>query len=584
MTVTPDQCVIEIMTHKVTCVGENTSLSEAAHILSDQGIRHLIVIDEDERLCGVFSDRDLMKHTVHQMSRHLDPASVPVKAVMVSSPLTVNPLTTITSAAYLLAKNKFGCLPVIADDKTVLGIISVVDVLRYFSVGGKHPYDGNDSEQQHDTENELTQLVNDFELAKEVYESHAKNLTDLVQELDISKSQTEELLKSKSKLLSHISHEIRTPLTAILGYSELLTDAELDQDSASHVETISRNGRYLLEIVNDVLDLTKIDAQKMEIERTEISPASIVKDVLSTLLVKAEEKGISLIAKSHGPIPDFIESDPTRLKQILMNLVGNAVKFTEHGFVLVSIQYPCIEGDPGRIAFEIQDTGIGISRNKIEKLFQPFTQVDDSSARKSIGSGLGLSISQKLAEMLGGSITVESELGEGAIFRLTMEVGDHKKIELIDPPFDHACDLSESHYHHASDYSGDGKPLKVLVGDDNPDVQKLLVFFLDKLNTQVTVVDNGLQVYRLAEAAWHRHEPFDVILLDMEIPILNGYQTTSKLRDIGYTGQIVACVAHHDEEERKNSYSAGCDIVLSKPISSEMLYSSLATPVVCLLE
>jgi len=161
MTVTSDRCVVEIMTHNVTCVGEDTSLSEAAHVLSDRGIRHLVVTDKNDRLTGVFSDRDLIRHTVHQMSHGLDPDGVPVKTVMAKSPLTVNPLTTIASAAYLLAQNKFGCLPVVADDHTVLGIVSVVDVLRYISVGGKSRNSRNKTKQQHNIDEELVQIVNE---------------------------------------------------------------------------------------------------------------------------------------------------------------------------------------------------------------------------------------------------------------------------------------------------------------------------------------------------------------------------------------------------------------------------------------
>ncbi len=230
-------------------------------------------------------------------------------------------------------------------------------------------------------------------------------------------------LTSKSEFLANMSHEIRTPMTAITGYADLLLEPELDAGTrTSYVQTIRRNGEHLLAIINDILDLSKVEAGKMSTERVSVSPAQLVTDVISLLRVRAHERELSLEVAFQTPVPQAIESDPTRLRQILMNLVSNAIKFTERGGVRIGVRCEG-EGPRHTLRFHVSDTGIGMTSEQQARLFQPFTQADSSTTRRFGGTGLGLVVCQRLAAMLGGVIEVQSEAGLGSTFTLSLEVG-----------------------------------------------------------------------------------------------------------------------------------------------------------------
>ncbi|MGB2987214.1 MAG: response regulator [Phycisphaerae bacterium] len=352
---------------------------------------------------------------------------------------------------------------------------------------------------------------------------------DTIQEmnskLEESKRAAEAGSLSKGEFLANMSHEIRTPMTAILGFAESLTDRNLSEsERLMAIDTIRRNGEYLLQIINDILDLSKIEAGRLDIEQIACSPRRVVEDAVSLMRVRADSKGLTFEVKYAGPIPETIRTDPARLRQILLNLVGNAIKFTETGSLRLVARF--IEGQKGQrsyLQFEVIDTDLGMTPEQIVKLFQPFTQADTSTTRRFGGTGLGLTVSKRLAEMFGGDITVESEPGVGSKFTVTIGT------ESVD-------DMAMS----------------------------------DRL-VEVTIAENGQVAVEKALAALNEGEPFDVILMDMQMPVLDGYEATKLLRSRNYTGPIIALTAHAMAGDREKCIRAGCDDYAAKPLNRAAL-------------
>ncbi|MHB1034425.1 MAG: ATP-binding protein [Pirellulales bacterium] len=383
--------------------------------------------------------------------------------------------------------------------------------------------------------------------------------------------------RAKSEFLANMSHEIRTPMTAILGFTENLLDPHLsDADRHAAVDTIRRNGNHLLQLINNILDLSKIEAGKLQTEHVWFSPLQLVEQVRELLKVRAEDKGLSLAIQYEGALPERIESDPTRLRQVLINLLGNAVKFTETGGVRLVVAMAKDAGGNPLLQFDVIDTGIGMDAEQVASLFQPFAQADTSTTRKFGGSGLGLAICKRLTELLGGDISVESKPGKGSRFRATVAVGSLEGVRWIDRPAE-AVRLGTR---------GDWKPVavptavrldcSVLLAEDAPDNQRLIGFVLKKAGAQVTVVENGQLACETAAAAWKAGQPFDVILMDMQMPVLDGYAAAHRLRDEGYPGAIVALTAHAMAEDREKCLAAGCDDYITKPIDHKALVAAVA--------
>ncbi len=384
--------------------------------------------------------------------------------------------------------------------------------------------------------------------------------------------QAQAACQSKSEFLANMSHEIRTPMTAILGFAETLL-GELDEDDASSVrrhavETIQRNGEHLLSLINDVLDLSKIEAGRIDMNTTPCSPAMLLADVRALMRLRAEEKRLSLTIEYDGPIPQQIQTDPLRLRQILINLIGNAIKFTESGGVRI---IACLMYEPDqttRLRFDIADSGIGIAEGQIARLFQPFTQADSSTTREFGGTGLGLTISKRFAEMLGGGITVTSAPGKGSVFTLTIETGPLDGVALIEGPAHDS--LLEGRFAAppvGPSASGDVRlDCRILLAEDSPDIQRLVGLVLEKAGARVTVVGNGRLAVDAGLAAKESGRPFDVILMDMQMPVVDGYLAARELRQHGYTGVIIALTAHAMTEDRQKCLDAGCDDYATKPI------------------
>jgi len=412
------------------------------------------------------------------------------------------------------------------------------------------------------------------DLARDV-NSMVQALNAAQQALTAAKEEAEAATMSKSQFLANMSHEIRTPMTAILGYSELLLDPQHDQrERVGAVQCIRRNGEHLLHLINDILDISKIEAGRFTVENIACSPCRIVADASSLMRGLALAKGLQFAVRYEGKIPETIHSDPTRLRQILLNLLGNAVKFTERGSVQLNIKMEQRGPAEAFLVFEVIDTGIGLSKAQMDRLFQPFAQADDSHARRFGGTGLGLVISRRLAAMLHGELSLRSEEGKGSTFTVTIGCGSLDGVRLLDSP------------HEIEDASGFTLPVaitsgqslagvRVLVAEDGPDNQRLLKHHLTKASAEVTLASDGRQTIMEAKRSVDDGRPFDVILMDMQMPLTDGYAATRTLRAMNYDRPIIALTAHAMPGDREKCIAAGCDDYLTKPIDRALLLETV---------
>jgi len=386
---------------------------------------------------------------------------------------------------------------------------------------------------------------------------------------------------AKSEFVANMSHEIRSPMTAILGFAENLLDPDLTEaEKINAISIIRRNGEHLLTVINDILDLSKIEASKLDIEQLECSPCRILADVIALMRPRAETKGLRFSIEYPGAVPSTMRTDPTRLYQILLNLVGNAIKFTETGGVRLVMRYlesgVRDDGQPGEpmMQFDVIDTGIGMTEEESAKLFQPFAQVNASTTRQSGGTGLGLVISRRLAQMLGGEITVESQPGQGSMFRVTVAAGPMNGMPMVAWPDE--MPLAESQPTSKTEAADEPElACRVLLAEDGPDNQRLISFVLEKAGAEVTVVENGQLAVEAAMAASEENQPFDAVLMDMQMPVMDGYAATSLLRRNGYAGPIIALTARAMTGDRDKCLAAGCDDYLAKPIARSKLIGAV---------
>lgn len=383
-------------------------------------------------------------------------------------------------------------------------------------------------------------------------------------ELRDSLNEAIEANRAKSEFLANMSHEIRTPLGAILGFSELLADTQNSEtDRKLYLDTVRRNGQLLTALINDILDLAKVEAGRLQIDLIDVSLNELLTDVTTALEPKATGKGIKLVVQSEVENVDHIITDPIRLKQILLNIVGNAIKFTERGSVTLAIKRQFQSSGTEKrdvLVFRVTDTGIGIKPEQASLLFQSFSQADSSITRKFGGTGLGLVLSQRLARALGGDLTLaESKYGVGSTFEIVIALneGTHATAKGVGP-YERRVSVDEL------------RGLRVLVVDDSKDNQFLITRFLEGAGIEAMTADNGEEgIQRTFEL-----NP-DVVLMDVQMPVLSGIDATVKLRESGFKKPIVALTAHALKGDREQCLKAGCTDYLTKPIQRPDLYSVL---------
>jgi PAS domain S-box-containing protein len=403
-------------------------------------------------------------------------------------------------------------------------------------------------------------------------EEQAQQLQYRNHELEQARSKAEAATESKSRFLANMSHELRTPMTSIIGFSESLLndDPNMPREQRSAIETIRRNGYYLLELINEILDLSKIEADRMRLEHVPCPLPQLVREVVEMMCPRAAEKRLTLRVEYRNAVPETIKTDPTRLRQVLINLLGNAIKFTERGEVRLVVGFDAVMTE-APLRFDVIDTGIGLTQRQMDGLFQPFTQADASTTRQYGGTGLGLSISRRLAQLMGGDVSMTSEPGRGSTFSVRIAVGALTAVPHVVP--------------QATSWPGGrlavpGNSLRldgrILLAEDGADNQRLIAHLLRRAGAQVQICENGRQAWELALAAQQSTTPFDVVLMDMQMPVMDGYTAVRNLRASGYAGPIIALTANAMTGDREKCLAAGCDDYAVKPIERAALFETLS--------
>jgi signal transduction histidine kinase/ActR/RegA family two-component response regulator len=448
------------------------------------------------------------------------------------------------------------------------GLVRPIEQLRATALRiGRGDLDARVEVQRADELGELSLALNEMAgrlaRAREVVDRNLADLAAINADLTAARDQAEASSRAKSDFLANVSHEIRTPMTAMLGYVGLLSSGEGNElERHEWADIARRNGEFLLELINCILDLSKLEAGRFELDRRPTSLRSLIEGAVAVVRPSARTKGLRIDVDSVGELPREICTDAIRTRQILVNLLGNAVKFTQSGFVrLTTRTLPGREGQT-LIAFEVSDSGIGIPPDKQALIFESFSQADTSTTRLYGGTGLGLTISRELARLLGGDVTVHSVPGQGSTFVATLDPGT-----VVAPPQTAVEGAAQ-----APAAAGEA-PLvgRVLLVEDSPDSQRLLSTLLRRMGLEVEVAANGRIGCERALAALEADEPFDVILMDMQMPELDGYAATQRLREAGYGAPIIALTAHSVHEERARCLAAGCDDYATKPIPREEL-------------
>ena len=372
----------------------------------------------------------------------------------------------------------------------------------------------------------------------------------------------EEASQSKTSYLSNMSHEIRTPLTAIIGFSENLVSNEISQKERLKAGyTIIRNGKHLLQLINDILDISKIEAGQLEVENIEVSPLYIIDEVSSLINNQAKHKELEFRVNYQFPLPANIHSDPVRLKQIIINLCGNAIKFTEQGSINIDISYA---EATNKLIFIIRDTGIGMSEQACKKIFAPFAQAKTDTNRKFGGTGLGLTISKQLAEAMNGHLSCTSEVDTGSQFILELQLEDNN-LQFIN---EYASDATQTPI--AAPNAIPQLEGKILLAEDSYDNQELIQMYIEKTGADLTIVENGEQAVEQGLA-----NNFQLILMDTQMPVMDGISAIELLRASGYTRAIVSLTANAMQTDKDKCFNAGADDYLAKPIDIEEFYRVL---------
>ena len=406
-------------------------------------------------------------------------------------------------------------------------------------------------------ESELRARITELNLLSRQLEQETERANEMA-------AKAEEASQAKSLFLANMSHEIRTPMNAIIGFSDALAEQPLSEDNLADVNDIRDSAQNLLGLINDILDFSKIEAGRLDVEIIDCSLGKLLHSVDSLMHATAQNKGIGFSVKTEGQLPANIRTDPTRVRQCLVNLISNAIKFTDAGQVSIRVSLEDIEDQPC-IRFDVSDTGVGIPEDKQHAVFDLFTQADNSTTRKFGGTGLGLSITRQLTEILGGTLTLESQVDKGSTFSISIPANvDVQAQAVLD--LAHSEDLTEQQvdYEHLT-FSG-----RVLVAEDIVANQKVIKRILEKKGLEVSLAQNGEEAVRQA-----LETSYDLILMDIQMPVMNGYDATRRLKEEQITAPIIALTANAMKGDDNKCSEAGCDGYLAKPVIRHELFKVL---------
>ena len=416
----------------------------------------------------------------------------------------------------------------------------------------------------------ISRDISDQKRTSQKLKDYADALEATNRSLEQSRVAAEAANRAKSRFLANMSHEIRTPMTAILGYANLLMDPTLGASGRNnYLAVIRRNGEHLLTLINDILDLSKIEAGKMSWEMTRCNIVALLADVASTVRPRVTGRDVSLMVEYPGEVPETILTDGAHLRQAVMNLAGNAVKFTQRGSVRIAASFlpEWRQGQPA-MKIEVIDTGIGIREEVLSQLFEPFVQGDTSVSQKFGGTGLGLAISRHIVQTLGGELTATSVFGQGSDFSLIVPTGNLEGVPMLRQPAEMEYETADN----AEEETGENlEGVRILVAEDGYDNQRLIEAILKKVGAEVETVENGRLALAKAES-----KPFDLILMDMNMPEMDGYEATRTLRDHGYAKPILALTANAMSEDSRQCVAAGCNEYMAKPINQRQLIQTIA--------
>ncbi len=387
----------------------------------------------------------------------------------------------------------------------------------------------------------------------------------IAEELRAATAAAEAANDAKSNFLANTSHEIRTPLTSILGYADLLAERQLEpHDHDRYVDIVRQNAQHLLALIDDLLDLSRAEMGKVRVTFGEESPREVAQQAVELLHPRAAEKELALILRIDPETPATIQTDGVRLRQILLNLVSNAIKFTPHGSVTLTLHRSPADEGKTMVRFDVTDTGIGMSPDNLQAIFEPFYQIDQSNTRRFGGFGLGLAISRQLAQQMGGELNVQSTPGSGSTFSLDLPV---RHVEPSPPP------------KAISAASAPTLPAHVLIAEDTPNIRLLVSEYLTRAGASVTAVGNGAEAVgaiRQSLAGGAAGRAFDLVILDLHMPVLDGAGAMKQIREAGFPGPVVGLTADYMEKSPDQWTREGWDAMAAKPIDRQAFIPLLA--------
>ena len=557
----PQMPVSNMMSRHVVTCGPDSSIDAAEHLMTTHKFRHLPVLD-GETLVGIVSLRDFPNYRIERLeseNKNLRENNRSLRNFLEKSPDAIyvqmdgHVVFVNAKAVEVFGANHPGELvgmpsldlfhPEARDvirsrrvNTRVVGTSMPMAEVRHQRLDGSEFY----------SESAGTPVLWDGEEAVLVVVRDITGRMRAAQSLQKAKEAAESASQAKSNFLATMSHEIRTPMNGVLGMAHLLIDTKLDDEQRDYVNTIRQSGESLLAVISDILDFTKVEAGEIELECIPFRPAEIVDLIESLLTPQAVQKGLSLSVEVSPGIPARVEGDPARLQQILFNLVGNAIKFTDRGSVVIRAQVASQDKQQAQLRFSVCDTGVGVSPSVQERIFGRFTQADSSSTRQYGGTGLGLAIAKQLCELMGGEIGVESTPGQGSTFWFTISV------DISAEPALHVTSTTEApmpNVENRSDCS-----LRILLAEDNPVNQRVASAILTRAGHRVDAVANGFEAVKAVKTL-----QYDVVLMDVQMPEMDGVAATREIRSLaGPVGNIPVVAIHGQCDGRRSRAIPGC--------------------------